>query len=124
MVGAIPGDAVMHTRPQGRGYVHLRETAAMPWAPLGPGAEVRGHEFHHSGLENLDPGVDFAYHVTRGHGIDGRHDGVRVHKLLASYAHLRSDAGTHWAPRFVVYVRSQRALREAAAAPRALALPA
>jgi cobyrinic acid a,c-diamide synthase len=124
MVGAIPGDAVMHARPQGRGYVHLQETAAMPWAPLGAGTEVRGHEFHHSSLENVDPSVAWAYRVRRGHGVDGRHDGVCMHRLLASYAHLRSDAGTHWAPRFVAYVRSQRTLREAAAAPRAVAMPA
>ena len=31
MVGAIPADAIMQPRPVGRGYVHLRETAAMPW---------------------------------------------------------------------------------------------
>ncbi|MFN3785593.1 MAG: cobyrinate a,c-diamide synthase, partial [Thiothrix sp.] len=31
MVGIIPGDAVMHAKPQGRGYVQLQETADMPW---------------------------------------------------------------------------------------------
>ena len=118
MVGAIPGDAVMHERPVGRGYVHLEPTDAMPWAPAAPGA-LRGHEFHHSSLENLDPGVGFAYRVERGHGVDGRRDGILVHRLLASYAHLRS-AGTQWAPRFVDYVRSQRA-RRGVAAPRAAA---
>ena len=106
MVGAIPGDAVMHERPVGRGYVHLQETAAMPWAADGV-AQVRGHEFHHSSLENLDPDVGFAYRVQRGHGIDGMQDGVLVHNLLASYAHLRSAAGTSWAPRFVDFVRRQ-----------------
>ena len=30
MVGAIPGDVVMHERPVGRGYAHLQETAVMP----------------------------------------------------------------------------------------------
>ena len=49
---------------------------------------------------------------------------MRVHKLLASYAHLRSDAGTHWASRFVAFVRSERALREAATKPRVMALQA
>ena len=39
--------------------------------------------------------------MTRGHGVDGLNDGVRVHNLLASYAHLRTAAGGHWAPRFV-----------------------
>jgi cobyrinic acid a,c-diamide synthase len=106
MVGVIPGDVVMHERPVGRGYVHLQETGAMPWG--GSGMLLRGHEFHHSSLENLDPAVAFAYRVRRGHGIDGTHDGVVVHNLLASYAHLRSAAGTSWAPRFVDFVRRER----------------
>ena len=114
MVGAIPGDVVMHERPVGRGYVHLEPTADLPWAHH-PGEALRGHEFHHSSLENLDPGVAFAYRVERGHGVDGRHDGIVVHRLLASYAHLRS-AGTQWAPRFVACVRGRRAMAPAAEA--------
>jgi cobyrinic acid a,c-diamide synthase len=121
MVGAIPGDAVMHERPVGRGYVHLQQTAALPWSPA-PADVVRGHEFHHSSLENLDPSVAFAYRVQRGHGVDGAHDGVLVHNLLASYAHLRSAAGTSWAPRFVDFVRQQRERRSGATV--ALGLPA
>ncbi|HRI17145.1 MAG TPA: cobyrinate a,c-diamide synthase [Burkholderiaceae bacterium] len=108
MVGAIPGDAVMHERPVGRGYVQLAPTGAMPWQ-TSAAQELRGHEFHHSSLENLDAGVAFAYRVERGHGVDGRHDGIVLHRMVASYAHLRS-AGTQWAPHFVDYVRSQRAL--------------
>ena len=54
------------------------------------------------------PDVAFAYEVERGHGIDGRHDGI-VHKnLLASYAHLRDVAGNPWARRFVDFVRHCR----------------
>ena len=87
----------------------------MPWGG-GAAGTLRGHEFHHSSLENLDLGVAFAYRVQRGHGIDGRRDGVQVHKLLASYAHLRSGAGSHWAPRFVAYVREQRERRLAGGA--------
>jgi cobyrinic acid a,c-diamide synthase len=121
MVGAIPGDAVMHVRPVGRGYVHLQETAAMPWAGVA-GGTLRGHEFHHSSLENLDPGVAMAYRVLRGHGVDGTHDGVVVHNLLASYAHLRSATGAGWAPRFVDFVRRCRKLRPSRAAAVAAAL--
>jgi len=118
MVGAIPGDVVMHERPVGRGYVHLEETAAMPWH--GRATALRGHEFHHSSLVGLDPGVEFAYRVKRGHGIDGEHDGVVVHNLLASYAHLRDAGGARWAGRFVDFVRRQRAGRVAARPPAAL----
>jgi cobyrinic acid a,c-diamide synthase len=122
MVGVIPGDAVMHERPVGRGYVHLQETAAMPWG--GGGALLRGHEFHHSSLENLDPMVAFAYRVRRGHGVDGAHDGVVMHNLLASYAHLRSAAGTSWAPRFVDFVRRERERATPARAALRVACPA
>jgi len=110
MVGVIPGDVVMHERPVGRGYVQVAETGDFPWPSMGAAGSVRrGHEFHHSSLENLAPGVRFAYEVQRGHGVDGRHDGVLVHNLLASYTHLRHCAGNHWPRRFVAFVRQRLA---------------
>jgi cobyrinic acid a,c-diamide synthase len=106
MVGAIPADVVMHERPVGRGYVHLEETAAFPWPRAPAGAPVeRAHEFHHSSLENLPADLACAYTVKRGHGIDGRRDGIVVRNVLASYAHLRSAGGNAWAARFVDFVR-------------------
>jgi len=104
MVGAIPADVVMHERAVGRGYVTLRETDAFPW-PGGPVATVHGHEFHHSGLENVAPGLRHAYRVVRGHGIDGSYDGIVHRNVLASYAHLRSVGGNRWPQRFVQFVR-------------------
>ncbi len=126
MVGAIPGDAVMHERPVGRGYVAVAETAAHPW---GDGAVRHGHEFHHSsldGLSGLDPAVGFAYDVRRGHGVDGRRDGVRVHNVLASYLHQRATGGNRWPERFVAFVRARRNARRDArrGADRAAAAPA
>jgi cobyrinic acid a,c-diamide synthase len=107
MVGAIPADIVMHRRPVGRGYVHLRETGRGPWAarPAAGPQTIRAHEFHYSSVENLAPGVEFAYEVERGHGIDGRHDGIVHRNLLASYAHLRAVEGNPWARRFVDFIR-------------------
>lgn len=115
MVGAIPGDVVMHARPVGRGYVRVEETAEFPWQDAGHEPMIRhGHEFHHSSLENLDPSVAFAYRVQRGHGIDGLHDGVMVHHVLASYLHLRHTGGNDWPRRFVAHLRRLRAQRLAA----------
>jgi cobyrinic acid a,c-diamide synthase len=108
MVGAIPADIVMHERPVGRGYVHLRETGGNPWPGAGPAAPIRAHEFHYSSVENLPADTVFAYEVERGHGIDGRHDGIVRGNLLASYAHLRSVPGSPWAPRFVDFIRRCR----------------
>ncbi len=108
MVGLVPGDAVMHKAPQGRGYVRLRETADFPWPRLedGPGI-VPAHEFHHSRLENIEGSPRFAYQVVRGAGIAEKQDGLMVHNTLACYAHLRSVGANPWAPRFVAFVREK-----------------
>ncbi|MFM2068210.1 MAG: cobyrinic acid a,c-diamide synthase, partial [Pseudomonadota bacterium] len=115
MVGVIPAVAVMQRRPVGRGYVVLEATADHPAcgaAGLAPGQRVRAHEFHHSSLEGLpDPlpaGMAFAWTVRRGHGIDGRHDGLVMHRLLASYAHLRDAAGSGWVAHFLARVQAAR----------------
>jgi cobyrinic acid a,c-diamide synthase len=111
MVGVIPGDVVMYDKPQGRGYVRLRETTSAPWPLSLPGAtraEIPAHEFHYSRLENLPASLNYAYEVKRGQGVDGRHDGI-VHKnLLACYCHLRDLAGNHWAARFVDFARRHK----------------
>lgn len=109
MAGALPADVVMHERPVGRGYVELQATADAPWPPMAKATQqtLRGHEFHYSSLENLAPDAKFAYRVLRGHGIDGAHDGLVYRNVLASYAHLRSAAGSDWAPQFVAFVRAR-----------------
>ncbi len=109
MVGVIAGDAIMHERPQGRGYVQLRERASMPWGALeSREPQFKAHEFHYASLNNLPYDTTFAYDVKRGHGIDGRHDGIAVHNLLANFSHLRDTGANHWAARFVNFVQSQR----------------
>jgi cobyrinic acid a,c-diamide synthase len=108
MVGAIPGDVKMNAKPVGRGYVHLREDDAHPWPrPNVPAKQIKAHEFHYSSIENLPANSQFAYHVERGYGIDGKRDGLIVHNLLASYAHLRTIGSCYWATRFVAFIRWQ-----------------
>ncbi|MEE8443776.1 MAG: cobyrinate a,c-diamide synthase, partial [Alphaproteobacteria bacterium] len=108
MVGAIPGDAVMHDRPRGRGYVLLEETADAPW-PAQPGtrgpAGLPSHEFHYASLENLPGDTLYAWRVLRGHGLDGERDGVIVANLLASFCHLRDTGAHRWAARFAAFAR-------------------
>jgi len=124
MVGAIPGDIEMRERPVGRGYVRLSETGEHPW-PIATAATTvalcLGHEFHHSELVDADPGLRYAYRVQRGHGVDGRRDGVLVNNLLASYCHLRATGGNLWPQRFVAFVRQVAARRRPAPRDSALA---
>jgi len=103
MVGVIPADVKMHQKPQGRGYVRLCETAQHPW-PRARSAGVNAHEFHYSGLEDLDTVLGFAYDVQRGFGVDGRHDGLVYRNLLANYSHMRNVGSNNWAERFVAHV--------------------
>jgi cobyrinic acid a,c-diamide synthase len=108
MVGFIPADTMMHKRPQGRGYVRLRETSRAPWPAAGPRGEFAAHEFHYSSLENISAPLDFAYEVLRGTGIDGHNDGIIINNLLACYSHMRDTAQHHWAQRFVDFIRQVR----------------
>ncbi|NOR41129.1 MAG: cobyrinic acid a,c-diamide synthase, partial [Gammaproteobacteria bacterium] len=101
-------DIVMHERPQGRGYVRLRETANSPWPSSRPQGEFAAHEFHYSSLENTPDTLDYAYEVIRGTGIDGRNDGIVINNLLACYSHMRDTSQHHWAQRFVDFVRQIR----------------
>jgi cobyrinic acid a,c-diamide synthase len=111
MVGAIAADVHMHPRPVGRGYVALEPTGAAPFAPQSVGAAtIRAHEFHYSSLVGLPADTRYAYRVLRGHGIDGRNDGIVHRNLLASYSHLRGGAGSDWARRFAEFA-AQRARR-------------
>lgn len=114
MVGIIPGDAVMHAKPQGRGYVKLQETAEMPWSGGNSTAVINAHEFHYSALESLSRSGRFAYRVLRGQGIDGQYDGWVYKNLLASYTHMRHTGQFPWAQRFVEFVKLKRLERIAA----------
>lgn len=105
MAGVIQADVVMHERPAGRGYVRLRETPLSPWTPRQDG-EIPAHEFHYSSLEGLPADTRFAFDVVRGHGVDGRHDGILYKNLLASYTHLRNVRGYPWVERFLARVRA------------------
>lgn len=106
MVGALAADVEMRARPQGRGYVRLRETEAFPWpAQSSSGTEVRAHEFHHSAILNPDPDWRYGYEVLRGAGIAGKRDGVVQGNLLASYSHLRDVPGNPWTQRFLAHIR-------------------
>lgn len=106
MVGILPGDIVMHERPQGRGYIQLQSTHAAPWrAGIDTDQVISGHEFHYSGMENLPNDLVYAYKVKRGAGIDQKQDGIVYKNLLASYAHLHNTRQSPWVEGFVNFVR-------------------
>ena len=66
MVGALPADAVMGARPQGKGLVCVEATVSFRGG-IYPGHSVAAHEFHYARMENVDPGLRYAWKVKRGH---------------------------------------------------------
>ncbi len=110
MVGIIPSDVIMSKKPQGRGYIKLSETEAMPWPyKTAKDTIINAHEFHYSRLDDLQEKGQFAYKVLRGYGINGQYDGWLYKNLLASYAHMRDTDKYHWAKRFVSFARNIKA---------------
>lgn len=110
MAGVIAADAVMHERPQGRGHVVMAPRASHPW--LGDVARFKAHEFHYASLENVAPDTVFAQQVCRGHGIDGQHDAIVTHNLVAGFAHLRHTQALPWIDRFTAFVRAMKKPRQ------------
>ncbi|NNG13901.1 MAG: hydrogenobyrinic acid a,c-diamide synthase (glutamine-hydrolyzing) [Gammaproteobacteria bacterium] len=110
MVGVIPGNIQMHEKPQGRGYVRIQEVDDFIWPTAEKSTEHQAHEFHYSSLENFTPNAEyrFAYEVLRGHGINGKHDGIMYKNMLACYTHQRHVESNPWAKRFTDFVRSKR----------------
>jgi len=100
MVGVIAGTAVMNERPQGRGFARLKSTRHAPWSS----GEFSAHEFHYASLDGLPDDLDYAYEVTRGHGIDGTRDGIVINNMLANFCHLRDSGANRWAEGFVGFV--------------------
>jgi cobyrinic acid a,c-diamide synthase len=82
---------------QGLSYVRAKGTAENI---LFPEQDILAHEFHYSRLFPT-PSGPFAYDVTRGTGIDGRHDGLMSARAIGSYMHQHALATRNWGTRFV-----------------------
>ncbi len=105
MVGYFDADTRLHKRPQGRGYVRYENRTEALW-PHRAG-EQRAHEFHFANLENVTAPV-YARDVTRGFGIDGKHDGLVKGHTQAGFIHLRHSAQTPWVTDFLKYIAATR----------------
>jgi cobyrinic acid a,c-diamide synthase len=98
MVGVIPAEVQVSEKPEGHGYVIAEIIDENPLFPTG--LAIRGHEFHHSKV-SIKNDVKFAYQIRRGHGIDGKRDGILYKNMFAAYTHLHSLGTPCWAEAFV-----------------------
>lgn len=100
----IPARVVMKPRFQALGYVSI---VAEQESLLGPaGTVIRGHEFHYSVLEALEP-VNYATRLERPEA-PARPDGMRVGGLLAGYAHMHFGSNPDVARSLVLAAGAQK----------------
>jgi cobyrinic acid a,c-diamide synthase len=108
MVGVIPAEVQVSQKPEGHGYVIAETIDENPLFPIG--LTVRGHEFHHSKI-SVKNGVRFAYQIRRGHGVDGKRDGILYKNVFAAYTHLHALGTPSWAEAFVSLAARERKSR-------------
>jgi cobyrinic acid a,c-diamide synthase len=96
MVGALPLKFIIQKRPQWHGYTLLEVSEHNPYYQVG--RVLKGHEFHYSqAMLTMDKGVNFAFKVKRGHGLDGLRDGIFRKNVLGTYSHIHAGGDSHWA---------------------------
>jgi cobyrinic acid a,c-diamide synthase len=111
MVNAVPVNFVLERRPQGHGYTILEVVEPNPYYP--PGRTIKGHEFHYSrAVITSESDIRFAFKVLRGHGLDGRRDGLCKNRLLASYTHVHAGGDPEWAKGLFEVAASERLKRK------------
>ena len=99
MAGVLPLKCVLEKKPQGHGYTILETSRPNPFYPVGE--ILKGHEFHYSRpLITDSKGIETAFQVKRGHGLDGRRDGLHKKNLLATYTHLHAAGNSLWGKSF------------------------
>jgi cobyrinic acid a,c-diamide synthase len=110
MVGVLPVQTVLARKPQGHGYIRAEVTGSNPFYPVG--TVLTGHEFHYSMVTGLERSLSSCvFRITRGHGIDGKHDGMCIKNVLATYLHVHALGAPQWADGIVgkaAEFRSQR----------------
>jgi len=98
MAGVFVEDVEIIGKPQGHGYMEVEVREGNPF--FHPGTVIKGHEFHYSKLTGY-AALNSTFNVRRGHGIDGRTDGIAYKNTLATYLHLHALSVPGWAGDFV-----------------------
>lgn len=97
MLQVIDWDFVLEDTPVGHGYCTLEILQDTPFYKAG--TLLKGHEFHYSRPIPLNGQNTGALHarVVRGHGFDGKYDGLCYKNLFGTYLHIHALSHSEWA---------------------------
>ncbi len=95
MAGVLPLRFGFAKRPQWHGYTEAEVVHETPFFKAGQ--TFRGHEFHYSFVSEIEQSdLKFALELKRGHGLNGREDGIIYNSVMASYTHVHADGTPSW----------------------------
>jgi cobyrinic acid a,c-diamide synthase len=95
MAGLFPINLTMHTKPVGHGYTLLKVDRPNPYYEVG--SIIKGHEFHYSGLLDIQERLKSCMAVQSGFGLGDGRDGLVYKNTLACYTHIHADGVRNWA---------------------------
>jgi len=112
MSSVFPIDLVMHEKPVGHGYTSLKIDSPNPFYDVN--TLIKGHEFHYSGIgeiEQIGDGniVKTCMAVESGVGLANKRDGLIFNNVLACYTHIHALGMKSWASKFAKKARLFRA---------------
>ena len=86
MVGALPGKAVMEKKLQALDSTLMKTINDNLLNQRGK--IIHGHEYHFSRIMDIPKDGKFAFKMDIGKGIDGKHEGLMEHNILALLGHI------------------------------------
>jgi len=99
MSGVFPVQLRMYDKPVGHGYTRIQVDQPNPFFEVG--TEIKGHEFHYSGVTGEAKPEWSCMKIQRGVGLGNERDGLLYKNTLACYTHIHSDGVGSWAPSVV-----------------------
>ena len=104
MAGIFPIDLIMHDRPVGHGYTNITVDKPNPFFAVG--REIKGHEFHYSGISGHQDEAGLGQlanclSVNTGTGLGNKRDGLLFNNTFACYTHIHALGEKSWAANMV-----------------------
>ncbi len=99
LTGIFPVDIKMDKKPQGHGYTEVTVDKENPF--FEKGTRLKGHEFHYTGINQMNGSAKCCLKVIRGSGAYNKRDGLIYRNAFASYLHLHALSCSDWAKRMI-----------------------
>jgi cobyrinic acid a,c-diamide synthase len=106
MVGALPGEAIMEKKLQALDST-LMETINDNLLNQ-RGSIIHGHEYHFSKITNVPKDEKFAFKMRIGKGVDGKHEGLMEHNILALLGHIHFAFNKEFAANLIKHCERHR----------------